>query len=70
MVRNTQLPHSQPREFKFPLKEARSGDSAVMDVTVRYHLLDEARRKKIGYDSVEPIAYPVYHERIPLDPRE
>jgi len=40
-----------------------------MDVTVRYHLLDEARRKKIGYNNADPIAYPIYHEQILLGGR-
>jgi hypothetical protein len=39
-----------------------------LDVTVRYHLLDEARRKRIGYENKEPIAYPVYHARVPVAP--
>lgn len=65
-LRDTRLPYSQPREFRIPLNRSGPGAPAAIDVTVRYHLLDEARRKKIGYDNVEPIAYPLYHERIPL----
>ena len=69
-LRDTRLPYSQPREFMIPL--IRSGPAAPtsIDVTVRYHLLDEARRKKIGYNNVEPIDYPLYHERIPLGPQQ
>ncbi len=29
-------------------------------------ILDEARRKRIGYENKEPIAYPIYKKRIPL----
>jgi hypothetical protein len=65
-LRDTRLPYRQPREFRFPLIKRSSGIFAAVDVTVRYHLLDEARRKKIGYINVEPINYPIYHERIPL----
>ena len=66
-LRDTRLPYGQPREFRFPI--SKRGAPAVVDVTVRYHLLDEARRKKIGYNNVEPISYSVYHERIPLGGR-
>lgn len=65
-LRDTRLPYSQPREFRFPLVKRGADAPAAIDVTVRYHLLDEARRKKIGYNNAEPIAYPLYHERIPL----
>jgi hypothetical protein len=36
---------------------------------VRYHLLDEARRKRIGYENQEPISYVVFHRSIPLAER-
>lgn len=65
-IRDTRLPYGQPREFRFPVIKGGSDTRAVVDVTVRYHLLDEARRKKIGYNNVEPIAYPIYHEQIPV----
>jgi hypothetical protein len=68
-LRDTRLPYGQPREFKFPVFKRGSYNPAVMDVTVRYHLLDEARRKKIGYNNTDPIAYPVYHEQILLGGR-
>lgn len=35
-------------------------------LTVSYHLLDEARRKRIGYQNQEPIHYPIYQERFSL----
>jgi hypothetical protein len=63
-LRDTRLPYLQPREFRIPLTRSGPAAPAVIDVTVRYHLLDEARRKKIGYNNVEPIAYPIYHEQI------
>ena len=68
-LRDTRLPYSQPREFRFLLIKRGADAPATIDVTVRYHLLDEARRKKIGYDTVEPIAYPIYHRQIPLGVR-
>lgn len=69
-LRDTRLPYRQPRTFSFPLAKRGPGAPAAADVTVRYHLLDEARRKRIGYDNVEPVAYPVYHEVIPLGVRQ
>jgi len=33
---------------------------------VRYHLLDEKRRKYINYKNTEPIAYEVFRKRISL----
>jgi len=68
-LRDTRLPYSQPREFRFSVIKSGSETPAVVNVTVRYHLLDEARRIKIGYNNVDPIAYPVYHKQILLGVR-
>ena len=37
-----------------------------LDVTVTYHLLDEARRRRIGYQNQDPIHYPIYRESFRL----
>jgi len=68
-LQDTRLPYGEPREFRFSVIKRGSDAHAVADVTVRYHLLDEARRKRIGYSNAEPIAYPIYHEQIPLGVR-
>jgi len=65
-LRDTRLPYGQPREFRSSVIKRGSDTPAVVDVTVRYHLLDEAQRKKIGYNNVEPISYPIFHEQVPL----
>ncbi|HET6363938.1 MAG TPA: multiheme c-type cytochrome [Nitrospirota bacterium] len=65
-LRDTRLPYGQWREFGFSVIKRGSDTPAVVDVTVRYHFLDEARRKKIGYNNVEPISYPIFHEQVPL----
>jgi hypothetical protein len=65
-LRDTRLPYGQPREFRFSVIKRGSDTPAAVDVTVRYHFLDEARRKKIGYNNVEPILYPIFHEQVPL----
>ncbi len=62
-IRDTRLPFGQPREFRFAFNDERA---AFLDVTVQYHLLDESRRRRIGYENTEPIAYPIYHQRISL----
>lgn len=69
-LRDTRLAYRQPEEFTFPLEKPGKAKPAAIDITVRYHLLDEARRKRIGYRNTEPIAYPIYHERIPLGPQQ
>ncbi len=38
-----------------------------VEAVVRYHLLDERRRRRIGYDNPEPIAYEVFRERLALN---
>jgi hypothetical protein len=38
----------------------------AVEAVVRYHLLDEARRKRIGYQNEEPIAYKVFRSRVSL----
>jgi hypothetical protein len=68
-LRDTRLPYGEPREFRFSVVRRGSDIPAAVDLTVRYHLLDEARRRKIGYNNAEPIAYPIYHEQITLGVR-
>jgi hypothetical protein len=65
-IKDTRLPYNEPRNFVFEFKPDSTNLPSVIDVTVRYHLLDEKQRKKIGYENKEPIAYPIYNERIIL----
>ncbi|MBU0480102.1 MAG: hypothetical protein KKG47_03255 [Proteobacteria bacterium] len=53
----------EPRGYVFRLKLEDVAARRVLDVTVRYHLLDEARRKRIAYDNQEPISNPLYQRR-------
>jgi hypothetical protein len=62
-IRDTRLPYGQPRSYRFEFSDKHA---VALDVAVRYHLLDEARRKKIGYENTEPISYPIYRQRISL----
>ena len=65
-IKDTRLPFNEPREFSFEFKTNSVSQPSILDITVRYHLLDEKQRKKIGYENKEPIAYPIYNERIIL----
>ncbi len=65
-LKGTRLPYNKPREFDFEFKSNNKTLPSILDVTVRHHLLDEDRRKRIGYKNKEPIAYPIYKKRILL----
>lgn len=65
---DSRLPYGIPRKINFTFDASGEPRPAALDITVRYHLLDEARRKRINYQNTEPIAYPVYRERVPLLP--
>lgn len=58
-IKDTRLPYGEPREFAFEFRPDSENLPSILDVTVRYHLLDEKRRKKIGYVNEEPIKYPI-----------
>jgi hypothetical protein len=63
---DTRLPPDEPKEFIFDIPNNPANPAAVLEATVSYHLLDEARRKRIGYQNQEPIHYPIYQERLSL----
>lgn len=61
---DTRLPRDEQRDYQFEVKNI--GDVAYVDAEVRYHLLDEARRRRIGYKNQSPIHYPVFKQRLPV----
>ncbi|MBF0625808.1 MAG: hypothetical protein HQL82_13495 [Magnetococcales bacterium] len=63
---DTRLLPRQPRAFHFEFDPNRSPAPAALEAVVRYHLLDEARRRRIAYQNTAPIHYPVWQRRIPL----
>jgi hypothetical protein len=63
---DTRLKKDTPRELSFSWKRNDASVGSTLSVTVRYHLLDEARRKRIGYQNNTPISYTVFQERIEL----
>jgi len=65
-LRDTRLIKDQPRKYDFTWKDKMIPEGGSLAVTVRYHLLDEARRKRIGYRNTEPISYPLFQKNIQL----
>jgi len=63
---DTRLPYEEPREYTWSFPRDRRPRPAVLEATVRYHLLAESRRRRIGYQNETPIAYPIYRNRIDL----
>lgn len=63
---DTRLPRGAPRTFRIGVAQDAAPQPAAVEVVVTYHLLDEARRKRIGYENAEPIAYEVYRKRIEI----
>ncbi len=63
---DTRLPRGQARTYRIELPSASTPASVAVEAVVRYHLLDEARRARIGYANTEPIAYEVFRSRIAL----
>lgn len=58
-LRDTRLPRGEPRRYMLELPPG----SRTIEAEVRYHLLAESRRQRIGYRNTEPISYPVFEER-------
>jgi hypothetical protein len=65
-LRDTRLPRGQPRRFQ--LEVPGEGAAASVEVEIRYHLLAESRRRRIGYANTTPIDYPVFRQRVLLGP--
>ncbi len=64
---DNRLPYETPREFKFDIDRSQLKGSVVLEVKVRYHLLDETRRRRIGYQNQEPISYTIFEARRSVD---
>ena len=62
---DTRLQRWQPKIYQ--LEVADTGNAAVVEATVRYYLVNEKRRKRIGYENKEPVSYQVFQERLPLE---
>ena len=65
---DTRLKRYEPREFQFEYTVDDYQQSREVEVIIRYHLLDESRRKRIAYENEEPIAYEVFRSKLSLIP--
>jgi len=62
---DTRLVRWQPRRFDL---EVPANSSAVnVEAEIRYHLLAESRRKRIGYENAAPIDYTVFRRQLPVN---
>lgn len=57
---DTRLPRHEARTYALDI----GARTVAVEAEVRYHLLDEARRERIGYRNTQPIDYAVYRERM------
>jgi hypothetical protein len=64
---DTRLPRWQPRSYELSIPANSRHKPVSVEAVVRYHLLDEKRRKRIGYENKTPIAYEVFRQMISLD---
>ena len=63
-LKDTRLQRGKPRNYQIDISEENKAVS--VEAVVRYHLLDEKRRKRIGYKNETPIAYDVFRQKIEL----
>lgn len=61
---DTRLPRGEQRRYDLTFSDQQQ--AATIEAVVRYHLLDEKRRRRIGYENKEPIAYDVFRQRLSL----
>lgn len=64
---DTRLPRGEARRYKLDIPD--KDESFTVEAVVRYHLLDEKRRKRIGYKNQEPISYEVFRQRLSIATR-
>jgi len=67
---DSRLPRWQPRNYALSVPENSKQKPTAVEAIVRYHLLDEGRRKRIGYENKDPIAYEVFRQKRSLAPVE
>jgi hypothetical protein len=61
---DTRLVRGEPRRYTLEL----SAEARAVEAEVRYHLLAESRRKRIGYQPTEPISYVIFEQRRGIEP--
>lgn len=63
-LKDTRLPRGKPRYYDIEVSDLE--ETVSVEAVVKYHLLDEKRRKRIGYENKTPIAYNVFRQKILL----
>jgi hypothetical protein len=63
-LRDTRLPRRQPRQYG--LQVAEKSEAVKVEAVVKYHLLNDARRKRIDYKNKTPINYEIFRKQISL----
>lgn len=66
---DTRLRPKIPQKFQLDADKEGHDGPFYAEAVVRYHLLTQARRKKIGYHPKTPISYEIFRRRIVLEPR-
>lgn len=61
---DTRLLRWQPRTYELSFSANDKQRPEAVETVVRYHLLDERRRKRIGYENKQPIAYEVFRRKL------
>lgn len=61
---DTRLPRGKQRSYHPAFLDQEQ--AFAVEAVVRYHLLDEKRRRHIGYKNKEPIAYEIFRQRLPV----
>jgi hypothetical protein len=64
---DTRLPRNQPRTYDIEFSTTGKNAPATLEAVVRYFLVDEKRRKRIGYEDKDATSYEVCRERVPLN---
>ena len=62
---DTRLVSDRRQRYTFEFETTSDPVPAELEITVRYHLIDEDRRRRIGYENPESISYIVYQASVP-----
>lgn len=67
---DTRLQRGQPRAYDIEFSVAENPRPAALEAVVRYFLVDEKRRKRIGYEDKDATSYEVFRQRVVLQTEE
>ncbi|HEB71482.1 MAG TPA: hypothetical protein ENI77_02550 [Nitrospirae bacterium] len=63
---DTRIKFNETRTYEFEFSMARNPPPALLTAEVKYGLLHENRRLRIGYENTEPVRYRIFYEEIRL----